>query len=195
MSDLSYEGRLASKEPETSLRYLEGVAPGVHPVPVVHAGDTVESGAEADRVVELVRDAVGTPWSDPSCGRERDPLRASDVIVVAPYNAQVALIRARLDDAGLQATEVGTVDRFQGREAVLAIVSLTASSALDVPRGIGFVLLRNRLNVAISRAKWAAFLVHSPALGDYLPVTAQGLAELSGFLRLTRGTAAAPQPA
>ncbi len=82
-------------------------------------------------------------------------------------------------------TTVGTVDKFQGREAAVAIVSLTASSADDVPRGIDFLLMRNRLNVGISRAKWAAYLVHSPALREYLPHTAEGLSELSGFLRLT----------
>jgi uncharacterized protein len=81
---------------------------------------------------------------------------------------------------------VGTVDRFQGQEAVVAIVSLTASSPSDVPRGIGFVLSRNRINVAISRAQWAAYLVHSPALAEALPHDAQGVAELSGFLRLIR---------
>ena len=54
-----------------------------------------------------------------------------------------------------------------------------------MPRGLSFLLLRNRLNVAISRAKWAAYLVHSPALRSHLPHTAEGLAELSAFIRLT----------
>ena len=108
-----------------------------------------------------------------------------DLIVVAPYNAQVDLLRRTLAAEGLGEVPVGTVDKFQGQEAAVAIVSLTASSAADVPRGISFLLQRNRLNVAISRGKWAAHLVHSPALRDYLPVTPQGLAELSGFIRLT----------
>ncbi|MGV3711558.1 AAA domain-containing protein, partial [Pseudolysinimonas sp.] len=90
-----------------------------------------------------------------------------------------------LAEAGLDGVPVGTVDKFQGQEAAIAIVSLTASSAADVPRGISFLLQRNRLNVGISRGKWAAYLVHSPALRDYLPHTPQGLAELSGFIRLT----------
>ena len=67
-------------------------------------------------------------------------------------------MRAALDAAGLTDVPVGTVDKFQGQEAVVAIVSLAASSAADVPRGVEFLLLKNRLNVAISRAKWAAYL-------------------------------------
>ncbi|MDH2444519.1 TM0106 family RecB-like putative nuclease [Amnibacterium sp. CER49] len=192
VSDLSYEGRLTSKKPETTRRHLDGAEPGVHPVPVLHDGDSVSSEAEAEAVVELVRRHVGPPWTDPDCRRRQDPLRPSDVIVVAPFNAQVALIRDRLDAAGYRDVRVGTVDRFQGQEAVLAIVSLTASSPIDVPRGVAFVMNRNRLNVAISRAQWATFLVHSPALADYLPHDAEGVAELSGFLRLT---APEPEPA
>lgn len=185
VSDLSYEGRLTSRVPETTDRRLEAVEPGLHPVPVEHVFNATESVEEAERVVELVRAHLALPWTDPQTARYSDPLRPSDIIVVAPYNMQVALIRRLLDDAGLQETPVGTVDKFQGQEAVIAIVSLTASSAADVPRGISFLLMRNRINVAISRAKWAAYLVHSPALRDYLPTSATGLAELSAFIRLT----------
>jgi uncharacterized protein len=184
VSDLSYEGRLGSHEPTTTARHLEGLEPGLHAVPVEHAGDSVESPDEAAAVVALVKRHLGLPWRDPSTGRD-DAIRPTDVIVVAPYNAQVDLLRRTLAAEGLDAVPVGTVDKFQGQEAAIAIVSLTASSAADVPRGISFLLQRNRLNVAISRGKWAAYLVHSPALRDYLPHTPQGLAELSGFLRLT----------
>lgn len=186
VSQLSYEGRLTSRVPQTTARRLRGVEPGLHPVPVEHSGDTVESIAEAEAVLRVVADVLGTPWTDPSADRVDDPLDEQDVIVVAPFNAQVARIRAVLDDAGHRRVRVGTADRFQGQEAVVAIVSLTASSPADVPRGIGFVLSRNRINVAISRAQWASYLVHSPALAGALPHDAEGVAELAGFLRLTR---------
>jgi hypothetical protein len=185
VSGLSYEGRLRSRLPQTTDRHLDGVAPGLTPIPIEHEGDSVQSAAEADAVVELVRAHVGRRWTDPSDARADDPLRQPDLIVVAPFNAQVALIRERLNAAGFPRVPVGTVDKFQGQEAAIAIVSLTASSPADVPRGISFVLMRNRLNVAISRAKWASYLVHSPALADYLPTSAEGVAELSGYLRLT----------
>jgi uncharacterized protein len=91
-------------------------------------------------------------------------LGVSDILIVAPYNAQVDLIRILLDGAGLNEVAVGTVDKFQGREAMVVIVSLAASSALDAPRGLDFLLDRNRLNVALSRAKANCYLVYSPML-------------------------------
>ena len=106
------------------------------------------------------------------------------MLVVAPYNAQVQQIRADLAAAGSPDVRVGTVDRFQGQEAAVVIVSMTASARDDVPRGMEFLLSPNRLNVAISRAQWLSQIVHSPALTDYLPATPGGLADLGRFLGL-----------
>lgn len=181
VSELSYEGRLRS-HPDTAHRHLDGIEPGLHPVPVVHEDDATSSTAEAERVVELVEQLLGTPWTDPSRRRVRDPLTESDIIVVAPYNAQVALVSELLSHH--PGVRVGTVDKYQGQEAVVAIVSLAASSPANVPRGLSFLILKNRLNVAISRAQWAAYLVHSPALTDHLPYTPKGVAELSAFIDL-----------
>ncbi|WP_439691124.1 TM0106 family RecB-like putative nuclease [Curtobacterium sp. SP.BCo] len=180
VSALSYDGQLASM---VSGRHLDDIEPGVHPVPVVHAGNTTASPEEAARVVALVQDVVGTRWVD---GDVERPLTDEDVIVVAPYNAQGAVIREALDRAGFRGTQVGTVDLFQGREAVVSIVSLAASSAADIPRGLDFLLMPNRLNVALSRAKWAAYLVHSPALTTGLPPSIAGLSLLSRFIELVR---------
>lgn len=183
VSRLSYEGELHAHE-VTSTRFLAGIEPGLHIEPVEHAGNAVSSIEEANRVVELVRSAMGRAWTDPTESRADDPLDQDDVIVVSPYNAQVALVRDALVAAGLDRVRVGTVDKFQGQEAAIAIVTLAASAPTEVPRGMGFLILKNRLNVAISRAKWAAYLVYSPALTDYLPATAQGITELSAFITL-----------
>lgn len=183
VSRLSYEGRLRA-HPSTAERRLDGVEPGLHPVPVPHTGNATESVEEAAEVVAIIRRLIGTAWQ-PAAHRDTRPLADRDVIVVTPYNAQQQTIRHALDAAGLHGTRVGTVDKFQGQEAAIAIVSLAASSAHDVPRGLDFLLNRNRLNVAISRAQWAAYLVHSPGLTDALPHTPQGVAELSAFIRLT----------
>lgn len=188
VSELSYEGALSSRAPAE--RLLDGVAPGLHSVPVVHHGDTTSSPDEARRVVEIALSTVGRRWRDEHGERE---LTAADVIVVAPYNAQGALLREALDAAGLDETAVGTVDLFQGREAVVAIVSLAASSGADVPRGLEFLLLPNRLNVAISRAKWAAYLVHSPALAASPPTSMAALERLSRFIRLLERAEATPE--
>lgn len=179
VSRLSYDGALASRAPE---RHLEGIAPGLHVEAVQHHGNTTSSPEEAERVVALVADVVGRRWTDGD-GRTR-ALTDDDVIVVAPYNAHGAVVRAALDAAGFRGTTVGTVDLFQGREAVVAILSLAASSAADIPRGLEFLLLPNRLNVGISRAQWAAYLVHSPALAASMPTTIAGLGLLSRFIDL-----------
>ncbi|CAN5205312.1 TM0106 family RecB-like putative nuclease [soil metagenome] len=178
VSRLSYEGKLESRAEE---RMLVGVAPGLHPEPISHQGNATSSLEEARRVVELVRSLHGRSWNEGDTPR---PLGLDDIIVVAPYNAQVELIALQLDAAGFGAVPVGTVDRFQGREAAIAIVSLAASSAAEVPRGLEFVLLANRLNVAISRAQWAAYLLYSPELLESLPSSAAGLAQLSAFIEL-----------
>ena len=187
VSHLSYEDALHA-HPSASARELSGIEPGLHAVPVVHAGNATESPAEAERVLQIVQSALGQPWvSGP--GAAPRALVADDVIVVTPYNAQLECIRGVLDAAGLERVRVGTVDKFQGQEAVIAIVSLAASSADDVARGLSFLLSRNRLNVAISRAQWAAYLVYSPGLLRALPTTPDGVAELSRFAELVVGRA------
>ncbi|MFT4211890.1 MAG: DEAD/DEAH box helicase, partial [Microbacterium sp.] len=189
VSVLSYAGELAAA-PVTAHRVLDGVAPGLHPVPVVHRGDAVSSPAEAAEVVRIVREVLGRQWRDAD---ERDgvvapapprPLTAADLIVVTPYNAQQVCVEEALDAAGIKGVRVGTVDRFQGQEAVVAIVSLAASSGRDAPRGLEFLLLQNRLNVAISRAMHTAYLLYSPGLLDDLPRTPDGVARLSAFATL-----------
>ena len=107
------------------------------------------------------------------------------MLVVTPYNAQVVLLRRRLDAAGLGEVRAGTVDKFQGQQAPVVFVSMTASSIDDVPRGISFLLNRNRLNVAVSRAKYAAVIVRSAMLTEYLPGTPDRLVDLGAFLTLT----------
>ncbi|WP_138996239.1 TM0106 family RecB-like putative nuclease [Rhodococcus zopfii] len=186
VSDLSYEGRLLSQENVTAARSLDGVLPGVSSVLVEHHGNSTESVEEAAEITRRIAALLGTPWRDPEAFGGARPLAQGDVLVVAPYNAQVIAIRERLAAAGLSGIDVGTVDRFQGRQAAVVFVSMTASAHEEVPRGMSFLLSRNRLNVALSRGKWHAVVVHSPALTRYLPSTPEGLTELGAFLRLTR---------
>lgn len=184
VSALSYEGALHA-HPVAAERRLDGITPGLHTVTVAHSGNATESVEEAAAIVEIVRGALGRLWSETASGdRMSRPLEQRDVIVVTPYNAQLTLVHETLLAAGLGEVRVGTVDKFQGQEAAIAIVSLAASSAADVPRGMGFLIMKNRLNVAISRAKWAAYLLYSPELIEYLPGTPAGLAELSAFIGL-----------
>ncbi len=190
VSRLSYSGELAA-HPSTAVRELAGVEPGLIPVSVRHRGNATQSLEEAAVVVGIVRDLVGRAWTGILIGDDGEttrleprPLEERDIIVVTPYNAQQVAVEEALADAGFRDVPVGTVDRFQGQEAAVAIVSLAASSGRDAPRGLEFLLLRNRLNVAISRAMHTAYLISSPGLLDDLPHTPEGVVRLSGFARL-----------
>jgi uncharacterized protein len=182
VSALAYEGRLQSYSELTAARRLSGYPPGLHVVRVRHEGNATESPEEAEAIVDHITRVMGSAWTTEHGTR---PLTPADVLVLAPYNAQVLLLRRHLADAGLGAVRVGTVDKFQGAEAPVAIISMTASSVADIPRGIPFLLNRNRLNVAISRAQYAAVIVRAEALTDYLPAAPSGLVELGAFLALT----------
>lgn len=186
VSWLSYDGALASAA-ATAGRTLQGVAPGVVSYPVEHVGCSVRSVQEAQAVVECVRELLGREWV-PAAGAEPRPLAAEDCIVVAAYNAQVdcvreALIAAGLADSSGAGVRVGTVDKFQGQEAAVVLVSL-ASSRVDSGRGAGFVLSPNRLNVAVSRGQWQAVLVHSPWVARSVPQDVEEVLALSGFAGL-----------
>ena len=186
VSWLSYDGALASAA-ATAGRTLRGVEPGVVSYPVEHAGCSVRSVQEAQAVVDCVRELLGREWV-PAAGAEPRPLAAEDCIVVAAYNAQVdcvreALIAAGLADSSGAGVRVGTVDKFQGQEAAVVLVSL-ASSRVDSGRGTGFVLSPSRLNVAVSRGQWRAVLVHSPWVARSVPQDVEEVLALSGFAGL-----------
>ncbi|GII99875.1 uncharacterized protein CLV28_2956 [Sediminihabitans luteus] len=187
VSRLSYEDRLTS-EPFTDDRHLDGVPPGVSCVQVEHAGNQVASREEAEEVVRLAQGVVGRAWTTSGGdGPTTRPLAPADVIVVAAYNAQVWAVRHALERAGLggdDGVRVGTVDTFQGQEAPVAILTTAASSAADAPRGAGFLLSRNRVNVAVSRGQWCAVVVRSTRLTEHLPGTPHELEELGGFVGL-----------
>ncbi|GEK87748.1 TM0106 family RecB-like putative nuclease [Microbacterium aerolatum] len=181
VSRLAYAGQLASAS-GTEHRAIDGVEAGLHVVPLRHRGNATQSPEEAAEVVRLVRDLIGREFTEP--GQVPRPLVESDIIVVAPYNAQKQLVHDALTAAGFGGVPVGTVDNFQGKEAAVSITTLAASSGRDAPRGPEFLLLQNRLNVAISRAQVAAYLIYSPALLDDLPRTPEGVARMSAFARL-----------
>jgi uncharacterized protein len=180
-SHLSYDDRLEA-DPCTAKRTLAGIEPGLHTVLVDHDSNRSASIEEARTVLRLVVDVVGRTWATEDGERPLDP---SDVLVVAPYNAQVNLIRSLVDEAGFDDVRVGTVDKFQGQEGAVVIISMASSSASS-GRGASFVLSRNRLNVALSRAQHTAYLVHAPQLTDVIPATTYGLAQLGAFLGTSR---------
>ena len=161
VSEAFYDGRLEA-HPSCAARSVGGPPPlggsGLRFVEVAHTGNRTVSPEEVAIVARIFSSLVGRAWTDAE-GRTR-PLGTPDVLVVAPYNAQVA----RLASALPAGARVGTVDKFQGQEAPVVVYSMAASSAEDAPRGMEFLYSLNRLNVAVSRAQGLAVLVCSPGL-------------------------------
>ena len=162
-SELYYEGLLSSR-PELTSQRVEGPDPfdgtGLRLHGVEHQANSNESAEEVEAIAELVNRLMGAEptWIDAKGVRRA--LELEDVLVIAPYNAQVAALRARLPEG----MRVGTVDKFQGQEAPIVIYSTATSSAQDAPRGVEFLFSPNRLNVATSRARCLVAWVGSPAL-------------------------------
>jgi len=161
-SEVFYEGRLKSRDGLSTQR-IDG-----HPwlgesnlwfVPVNHEGNQNSSPEEVERVVSLVDELIrpGVLWVDDK--NQSRAIRPQDILIVAPYNAQVSDLLGRLPNA-----RIGTVDKFQGQEAPVVIYSLTTSSPEEAPRGMEFLYSLNRLNVATSRAKALVILVGSSRL-------------------------------
>ena len=165
ISDAVYEGRLGSA-PETGRhRVVRGkdsvlvpAETGIVWVPVSHDDCRQCSEEECETIAAIARELQGRPVVGRD-GIER-PMTSADILVVAPFNLQVRRLRDALGSGAL----VGSVDKFQGQEAPVVIVSLCASSIEDAPRGAEFLLSPNRLNVAVSRAEALAIVVGSPEL-------------------------------
>jgi len=157
ISETFYEGRL---EPGavTSTRSI-AAGNGVRFLSVPHEGHRTAAPEEAKAVAAQIERLVETPYEEGGVAR---PLGYDDFIVVAPYNSHVRCLREALPEA----VRVGTVDKFQGQEATVTFFSMASSSGEDVPRGIDFLFSRNRLNVAVSRARCLAYVVASPRLLD-----------------------------
>lgn len=174
VSAMSYEGRLEA-EAQTRLHGVtaDGVSrAGLEYLPVEHAGNASSSIEEADAIVRevalLLRGQVTDSRPPELCGKPR-PMRERDIMIVTPYNAQRRLITSKLKAAGISVepgagVEVGTVDKFQGREAAVVFYSMATSSGEDAPRDMTFLFEQNRFNVAISRARALSVLVCSPRL-------------------------------
>ncbi|MBA4040397.1 MAG: hypothetical protein C0474_01060, partial [Sphingobium sp.] len=161
ISTAVYEDRLGSDEAAGSqtLTSREGndfVGAGMRAV--VHFGRSQVSPEEIEAIAARIVELQGATYRDRD-GRER-VVGHGDILVVAPYNAQVNALRIRLPGA----VRVGTVDRFQGQEAPVCLVSMTTSSGEELPRDIAFLFSLNRINVAVSRAQVAAMVFASPLL-------------------------------
>jgi predicted RecB family nuclease len=163
-SEIFYDDRLEGVAGlENQLVLGDGASEcGIRFVPVSHQGNANGSPEEAAVVANLVESFLGSSWQDKD--RVVRAFTSDDVLVITPFNVQVREIKQTFANAGLAAVRVGTVDKFQGRQAAVSIYSMASSSAEDATRGIEFLYDLHRLNVATSRARGLAVIVASPDL-------------------------------
>jgi predicted RecB family nuclease len=172
ISEQIYDGRLTSFADCAVQTTAHGT--GLRWLQAHHTERSKESPEEADLVAEAIAAMIGSSWTDHQ-GVVR-PMTVNDFMVVAPYNDQVRLLRRTLDaDQRTHGVPVGTVDKFQGQEAPVVFFTMTTSTAAEMPRDPKFLFSRNRLNVALSRARCLAFLVCTEEL---LNSRARDLAEM-----------------
>jgi uncharacterized protein len=165
-SAVFYDGKLSGVD-GLERQSVSGPPPftgsGLRVVEVPHEGNANASAEEAREVARLVSGLLDGEWRDKDGARH--PLTPADILVITPYNAQIRAINSALTEAGCrEGIRVGTVDKFQGREAPVAIYSMATSSAQEASRGLEFLYDPHRLNVATSRAKVMAIIVASPRL-------------------------------
>jgi predicted RecB family nuclease len=183
VSRIVYDSRLQSAaECARQAVTIDGtVENGLRFMAVQHEGNSQASDEEAARIsAEIQRMMRGTFTN---ANGVTAPLRPEDFLVVAAYNAQVRRIKRALTLASLGNVPVGTVDKFQGKEAPIVFFSLATSSGSELPRDLEFLFSRNRLNVAVSRARCLAILVASPRLLDVACKTPEQMRLVNGVCR------------
>ena len=186
ISDAIYEGKLTSASENDRQRVhipkgykgLLNKEAGIIPIPVKHYENTQASDEEVEQIVILTKQLQGRIFTDKE-GKERS-IELKDIMFVAPYNHQVNKLKAALG----KDAKVGSVDKFQGQEAPIVILSMCASNANESPRGLNFLFEKNRINVAISRAQCLALVVYSPALLESSANTLEQLALINLFCML-----------
>lgn len=188
ISESMYEGRLYS-HPDCARQQIELASGkdrlitrqhGIVFSPVEHDGNIQQSDEEVERVKAIFTELIGRPYTTKD-GSTR-PLAVQDFLFIAPYNAQVRALQAALP----QGVRVGSVDKFQGQEAPVCILSLCSSYGEYGSRGLAFILDRNRINVAISRAQCLAVVVADPRIGQVPPGTLEEMKLINLFCKVVR---------
>ena len=186
VSELFYAGELQANEANNANRVLwTGPPSGLMFDRVNHSGNSTASDEEVERIAALVDQLYGQPYHRARIVNgertiESGVLGQKQILITAPYNLQVNRLQKRIGNKA----RIGTVDKFQGQEAPVAIHSLTASDGDSAPRGLDFLLDPNRLNVAISRAQCLSIVVGSPQLATGISNSIQNVQRLSRLCSL-----------
>ena len=153
---------------------------GIHYIEMKHKNNVQTSIEEFEVVKSLMKQLIGVEFDDN--GKKRK-LTANDFLIISPYNTQVNLLISKLEEEKIKNPRVGTIDKFQGQEAPIAIISMTSSDSDSLPRNKEFFFNRNRLNVAISRAQVASIILFNPNLLDSSPKNLEQIKLMNNFFK------------
>ncbi len=159
LSKVVYEGKLVSDAATQNQAIVIPKPEAIHQqngviwLPLAHEGNTQCSQEEVEHIKKLIKELLTGTFQDKH--HQTLPMTENDILVVAPYNMQVNLLKEQLPEG----IRIGTIDKFQGQEAPVVIISMGVSDVNDSSRGLDFVFDINRLNVAVSRAKALAIIV------------------------------------
>ena len=185
VSENFYENKLLTN-PENKNRKIE-LPPnfyidkeGIHTIMMDHEDCAQTSEEELKKIDEIIKKLIGKKFTD--ADKKERPLTIEDFLIVSPYNAQVNFLLARLPEG----TRCGTIDRFQGQQAPVTIISMTSSDLESLPRDKSFFFNRNRLNVAISRAQCLSIILFNPKLLESPPKTYEEFQMINNFQKLLK---------
>jgi uncharacterized protein len=153
---------------------------GIHFIEMKHENNIQTSLEEFEVVNKLMKQMIGSDYEDN--GKKRK-LNVEDFLIISPYNTQVNLLISKLEEAKIKNPKVGTIDKFQGQEAPITIISMTSSDSDSLPRNKEFFFSRNRLNVAISRAQVASIILFNPLLLDSSPKNLDHIKLMNNFFK------------
>ena len=154
---------------------------GIHYIEMKHKNNVQTSLEEIDTVIDLMKQMIGSEFNDN--GKKRE-LNVKDFLIISPYNTQVNLMIAKLEEEKIKNARVGTIDKFQGQEAPVNIISMTSSDSETLPRNNEFFFDKNRLNVAISRAQVASIILFNPKLLEFSPKNINQIKLMNNFFKL-----------
>jgi len=151
---------------------------GIHHISMNHKDNIQKSIEEGELIKKILNEMIGLAYFD---GKKERKLTLEDFLIISPYNSQVNYLLSILKNA-----KVGTIDKFQGQEAAVTIISMTSSDSDILPRNKEFFFNRNRLNVAISRAQCVSIILFNPELLNFSPRTVEQIKLLNNFYKLLK---------
>ena len=155
---------------------------GIHYIKMNHKNNVQTSIEEIEMIQKIMNEMIGLQCFD---GKDKRILTVDDFLIISPYNTQVNKIESELTAANIMAPRVGTIDKFQGQEALITIISMTSSDSESLPRNKEFFFSKNRLNVAMSRAQVASIIMFNPDLLDNVPRNINDIKMMNNFFHLT----------